>query len=224
MILISCYGWTLINNKPVKRVILSLFIVINLYALLVSPFSALKLPRPETIKTVSYYLERYNLGKDDMVSMPYGGTFLSRYYEKKVQMLDFNIVDTFQNSNRTLLERVFIPELIDSVTWDNVFPQMKDFLSSPYPSPPFYNFISSNIDKVKKGHYFIIVISRGIAVYTNNDLMRIIQDDNYYKAQSMMFMLSAKTQNDMIRIAQEKLSEVDVITDRVWEIHVFIRK
>ena len=220
MILLASYGWTRFNLNSIVKVILGFFIVLNLVFLGFSPNAAQKIPRHETIKSVAIDLYKLNLNDKDVVSMPYGSKFLGKYYHKKVNLLEFDVVDTFQGNKKGTLEHVFDPELIKTLTRDNAYSELQAYISSPRPSKALTDYVNSHLQKIERGRFFVLIISRGIAGFSNDDLRKITKS-NLYRKQSMMFMLSSKSQNDIIEIASKKLIPVNLINDGIWEIYVF---
>jgi len=217
------YGLADLKNKKLSNFLIGIFIFINLIFLLFSPLSADKITRNPTLNTAAQVLKKFDVNKDDVIFMFFGGQFLNKYYPlNQNQVLPLNLMDVFVFDDKKCAKILYNDNLAEKLNRKNSYELLKSYLASPQPSKNFEKYLDTNaFKKIKKGGRFFVIVSKGIAKYDPVTLKQITQDDNVYKNQQMVFMLSAKITNDAIIAAGKKLQYKSYVSSGVWDFYEF---
>jgi hypothetical protein len=212
MLLLAAYGLSSIQKQDFKKVFTVAAAISVILVTVFSTFGPQHISRMETLNTVANHLNKYNLDNRDIVYVPFGGQFLSMYYTKKYSTWDF-----YQGEFRTFTQVNKKP-----ITRENLREKLKYYFRLNNPDKIFENYFKENaLNKLERGRYLVMVTSRRISLYPANVLSEITNHDNVYNKQSIWFMLSSKTSNDVILLSNKYLKKVDDVTDGVWRINVY---
>ncbi len=217
------YGLADLKNKKMSNFLIVIFIFINLIFLLFSPSSANKITRNPTFNTVAQVLKKFDVNKDDVIFMFFGGQFLNKYYPlEDNQVVPFFLMDAFVFDDKNCAKILYDDNFAEKLNRKNSYELLKSYLASPYPSKNFEKYLDTfAFKKIKKGGRFFVIVSKGIANYDPMTLKQITKDNNVYKNQQFVFMLSAKITNDAIIAAGKKLRYKSYVSSGVWDFYEF---
>ena len=151
--------------------------------------------------------------------MPIGGKFLSKYYND-AQMFPFEIGKIYR-SNRESLKEYLGDDIPGTLTRDNAYQLFRNFIKSDYVPSAFTRYIRNGvIDKLDKGRYVVIVVSKCYSGYSNDELKYMAGNDNVYKTSSLTFMINSKMVIDLLEVCYKDLTPIAVIRQWSWEIHI----
>jgi hypothetical protein len=181
------------------------------------------MPRPEAFRTVAKIMDKYSFNSKDIIFMPSGGRFLSKYYSsQKGKMIPFFFYDAFMLNNKQHLKAIFDNQLADNLNRQNARDNLRFYIGSSNINKTFKDYFKANIlDKLDNDRYFVFIITRGIAFLDKDTLKTITDYDEYYKDKSLFFMLSSKITNDTLEMSYKYLKPVVVERSGVWEIYIF---
>jgi len=221
IILVSAYGITEIKSQKIRNFLIYSLIIVNLFFLIASPNSAPKIERSEGFKPVAATLHQYNLGKDDIIFMLYGGKILDKYFNNS-QMLDFQLFDLYPIGSVSKLHYLVGTDLEKSINQGNASEKLKYYITSPTSSEYFQKYLEDNcFKKLKKGRYFAFVVTKGLYLYDGNTLEILSTNDNEYKKQPLLLMIYSKIAKDTNNESLANLKPVSIVDNGVWVIYIY---
>lgn len=205
LIILIATGISNFKNKFISKILLSAFILINLIYLICSLTAAPKMPRISGQKIPAIVLKEYKISKQDIVIYPIRDDLSDKYYK-----------NNFRKLKALQIFSVLYPK--DDLSLDahsyykNVFKNNK--------SKTFENYFNNEIyKKMGPNSRLVIVIQNDFMPYDAKTFNYIIEHDNIYRRQPILFMKLFKITCDIIN--DNKLILKKVYTKENWVIIIY---
>lgn len=226
-VILASYGLYELKSIKLKRVLIINYVIISLFILIFTNYSAARIDRLEGLKYATDMLYNYNISPDDLVLMPYAGRYIKKYdKDSKFRIADkFDILDTYFFPDQKKLEYVFDTETIKKLNNQNAYELLYPYITSTEAAAPQENYFNSDVlTKIKPGNRLFLVISRGVGLTPPEDLPKFKQDKNRYYKTSLLTSLTTKHYNDFLKMAFENLTYVDKSSNALWDVYVFVKQ
>lgn len=224
LLLYSAYGLYTINNAFISKLLISVFIYLNLFYLIFVPASAPFIQRNEGYNSVAKILKSENIDKKDIVMMPFSGRFLSRYFDANI--LDFDFSDIYIRNKNNSLSMILPNKVVSSLTKKNAREKLKPYIFSTEVPKGLENYLYKNVyNKLEKGSHFVVVINKNY--YFGNNLMQKMRKKNStYLKIPLHHILYTKFISHLLAFSFKNLSFKTVVDapDDVWEIYFFTKE
>lgn len=195
------------KNKVPAYFMLSLLVFINLFYLFLSPYSAPKMTRISGCKVPAIILNDFKIDKQDIVIFPIRDNLSEKYYRK-----DFNklrMIQIFADIYPYKSSKIDTHSYYKNIFKSNI-------------SESFKNYYNKNIyEKLKPNSRLVICIQRDFMPYTVNSYSYILNNDNEYKKQPLLFMKLYKIANDLVVYSSTKLHLESIYQKDNWMIYVY---
>ena len=218
LILATAIGFLSIKKEFLKKALIILFIGLNLFYLLNSPDSAPKRIRPEGNKAVVDLIKKSNLKTTDTIFLTYyGKDRLERYLENKN---DYNFISINKfNFNYPLFNGENYFEIVK-----NGKARHKDFFAE-YPNKTIEKYIENNIlNKMEYGDRVGFVTLEGVSFINNENMKKIIYNDEIYNKTSIIFLVFSTIKNTTLETFNNNLKLETVEKWGDWTLYVYKKR
>ncbi|MDD3013266.1 MAG: glycosyltransferase family 39 protein [Candidatus Gastranaerophilales bacterium] len=218
IILFASYGLSKIKNKWTLYSIISIFTLLNLFYILVYPFSAPKMQRQGGHKLASIALSKsYNFKKDDILIFPLRETLFNKYADingiKLSVFRDFII-------NREFLKTIINPAKVDKLNANNCQNIFKKYMYKKNISKQFDTYFNNHIySKIPQNGVFVVIINRNMT-YTKKSYKYVLSQDQYLDA-PFIFMSLTKVSYDIIKMSNKYFRLKHVVYSGPWELYIY---
>jgi uncharacterized membrane protein len=209
-IITACYGLVILKNKRIQKILIVLFMIINIVFLLLAPISPQKFQRYGKGKIIANLLMKYDLKEKDIIILPPYGRSINKYSANKVNnQIYFDVL------RPGCIEMLIGKDLSKNLTKDNSYPILKNYIADPYPSEVLEDYFKKNIfDKLDKLGSFVLIKDKDIAVFNRQQINYQLNNDPTafypYLSQAMFHMVNSKAIQDFEFLAKKYLEPVDV--------------
>ena len=218
LILATAIGFLSIKKEFLKKALIILFIGLNLFYLLNSPDSAPKRIRPEGNKAVVDLIKKSNLKTTDTIFLTYyGKDRFERYLENKN---DYNFISINKfNFNYPLFNGENYFEIVK-----NGKARHKDFFAE-YPNKTIEKYIENNIlNKMEYGDRVGFVTLEGVSFINNENMKKIIYNDEIYNKTSIIFLVFSTIKNTTLETFNNNLKLETVEKWGDWTLYVYKKR
>ena len=218
LILATAIGFLSIKKEFLKKALIILFIGLNLFYLLNSPDSAPKRIRPEGNKAVVDLIKKSNLKTTDTIFLTYyGKDRFERYLENKN---DYNFISINKfNFNYPLFNGENYFEIVK-----NGKASHKDFFAE-YPNKTIEKYIENNIlNKMEYGDRVGFVTLEGVSFINNENMKKIIYNDEIYNKTSIIFLVFSTIKNTTLETFNNNLELETVEKWGDWTLYVYKKR
>lgn len=215
LILATSIGFLSIKKEFLKKSMIILFIGLNLFYLLNSPDAAPKRIRPEGNKAVVDLIKKTNLKTTDTIFLTYyGEDKLERYLENKD---DYNFISINKfNFNYPLFNGENYFDIIK-----NGKECHKDFFAE-FPNTTVKKYVETNIlNQMKSGDRIGFITLEGVSFINNENMKKIIIDDEKYKKTSFIFLVFSAIRNTSLETFNNKLELETIEKWGDWTLYVY---
>lgn len=224
LILYSAYGLYTLENDKLAKLLVSIFIYLNLSYLLFVPGSAPFIQRNEGYKSVAEILQSQNIGKKDIVAIPFAGEFFNKYLG--VNLLNLEFSDIYVRNKNNSLSMILPQKTISKLTKKNAREELKPYIFSSEIPKGLEGYLFKNVyNKLEKGRYFVVVINKNY--YFRNNLMQKMQKNNsIYLKIPLHHILYTKCVSHLLEFSFKNLAFQTIADapDDVWEVYFFKKK
>lgn len=223
LLVLCCGGLWQIKNRKVFIFLLSIVFVfyINNY----SSQAAVQKWERGGIKSVVRYLEKYNLGAGDIITVPSHSIFVKKYFPG-VKTLNINYMKAFllDKSKQSLKKIISDKKIINKTNKNNGHSVLKPYLKRKEPDSALKNKVIEKISTLKKGNYFILCRKVDYSSYDEKELEAILKNPEKYENTALLRMMASKIINDIQEIAARRLqlTEAEQVNP-VWKVYVFTK-
>ncbi len=222
LILVMSYGFATIKSKYIYRLIIFLFIGINLFFVFFSPISAARLQRPDGQKYLALLLggidSEVQFNDEDIFILPRLEYYADKHY--KIEGKRISLQNTFMWHEN--LDLLIGRELEGKITDKNAHELLKNYFVSEKPPGGFEKFVEKNYtDSLKDKRYFVIIKNKNLSIFKPIHFKILSRREDLYKKQSLNFMLYSKITEDLVRVAKKQLKLMEIKENKSWQVYVF---
>ncbi len=188
LIFLVCSGLTSIKNNIVRNSLIVIYSLISIGYIILAPYSAPKMRRPEGHKIVTDMLQKADLKKDDIILLEY---YPADRFKKYFNFNNYRVIEIHKGNFPAYLtnEKSYINVLKNG---KNIYKDMFLHDNNQY----FENILKNNIyDQLKPGQSLAIVILNSVAFYSPKDIKNITSDDTRYKKEPLLFLIFSYIKN-----------------------------
>ncbi len=216
LIFLFAAGITNYENKYISRTIFTIFCVINLWYLNLSPVSAQRMPRPQGHKLPAILLENGQIKDNDIILFEY---YPAERFGKYIDLSKYNTYSIHKGN--------FYSYITPNTTYDNVYKDGKNIYKDQFIKNQSgyleYNLQKDIVQNMKQGQSLFLLINDSVALYPPEIVSGIAKDDFYYKKTPLMFMIFSYLKNQSYSYLSKKLSVVRVEKLGDWSIVKFTK-
>jgi len=220
-ILLTAEFLSSIKSRLLLNSLIALFITVNIGFILMNPMSAPKLSRDDPYKLVSDVLEKFPLGKKDILAMVYNGKLIYKYYDK-TSLLPID-VDAITIKNPVMKE-IFRNEELEKLNKNNLYEGFAPYIKSSEAPELFRKYFKKTIyDRLEEGRYLAIVLSLQYFYY-DYQLKQILSSEEKYREFDLFPLFYSRLNHYLLNEGQTHLKPVLDITSGPWEVVIFQKK
>lgn len=209
LLLMSCDGLLRMKNKILKKLLVSIILIIFIYNTCVYKNMPAFSERSEGLNYLSEGLADLNLGKNDYLLYPMG-SFLMQKYIKNVNYVDFGYTSlTYLDKTKQEACKIFDKDFVFTTTKKNAAEKFKPFFDSQKPTKTMEKFANEQIRLIPKGGRLIYIQDVNINVYNNKQLSTFTLNNKKSKAEyyhSLFYLVFNKIDNDFESLFNENKS------------------
>lgn len=214
LLMAAVFGLCTIKNKTLSRILLSFFVLANLFYVATAPDSAPNLKRDETYGTLNNMLIQENVTRKDTIFCFFAGSMLKKYNNYNV--FDFDLGASFIKNKNNALENVLDKNVINKLNQNNVKNLLKTYFLSKNISPRFEKFLYKNIYlKMHSGDKFVVVITK-VFFYEDKNVT-----DEIYEKMIPHALVYSKVSSDVLRFAKKYFVLKSTLQKDFWVVLVF---
>lgn len=218
LILTSSFGLLSIRKEILKKILIFIFVGLNLFYLCFSNDSAPKRTRPEGHKAIAELLKDTNLNKNDTIVFTYYGVDKFERYIENSKELNTYTINKF-NFNYPLFNGENYYSILQNGKINH-----KDFFTE-FPNKKFQKYILNNyISKLKKGDKLGIITLNSVSFISVDKMKEITSDDKKYQDTSFIFLVFSAVKNNLLYAAKQELKFDTMNTYGDWTLHVYIKE
>lgn len=227
-ILVAAYGLTSLKWKYLKIILILSLFFINLFYLISSPSSELRVPRTFGYKSIATFLHNSKFGKGDMVlaRMATAGyrlssnntnkIFLEKYIDENTQLEKINIIPL--NTSYIITQNVNPNNDYQGSVFTD-YKILKNYIYSPEISEFNRKYFETEIhSKLKKGHYICLALEY-VDLYNSlkNNLNRDSTPGN-----PQLFLLSyGRINEDLLSLCNKYFKLIETKKINSWTMFVY---
>lgn len=207
VIILIAEGIENFKNKAFGYFLTVTLVIVNLIYLLMCPNSANKMQRISGQKIPANILKENNINKKDIVIYPIRNNLSDKYYQNgamKLKMLQiFN--ESYPKRNSVLDEHSFYKKILQE--------------ENPKRFKKYFN--TEIYKKLSPKGRLVIVTQEDFMPYTIKSFNYILENENIYKKQPILFMKLYKTTTDIIINSQKELKLYKIYKIDNWLIFIY---
>ena len=214
LIVLVCFGWLEFRKKQAVALI-SLFCLLNLFYLIVSPISAPKLRRSEGHKIVAELIKNADLKKGDFILLNY---YSQDRFEKYFDFSQYNVISINKANfgqylgmdSQTALSK-------DKETYKKVFAGF----DNKYFDEKFKNEVTNSL---KPNQKLAVVILKDVALYSPMQMHVITGNEQEYEKTPFLFLVFSHLRNQIMKESLKNLQILRIEEKGSWMVVTFAKK
>lgn len=216
LILLVSYGLVSIDNKKLGRVLIFLFVAINLFYVIKNPNSAPRMHRPQGHKIVAELLKHADLKKGDYILLNY---YSQEKYEKYFNFKDYNVISINKGN--------FPDYLTSNVSDEESLKDGKKLYKTTFESPDnkyfSQKFDKELIDKLKPHQKITIIVLDSVALYSPIQIQGLVANSKEYKKAPLLFLVFSYMKNQELTECLKKLQIARYERKGSWAAITFVK-
>lgn len=217
LILAVSYGFISIKKDIVKKLIIGIFIFLNLFYIYYANDSAPKRTRPEGNLAVVKLIENSRLKNNDIILLTYYDIDKFERYLKDKNKYRFYSINKF-NFNYFMFNNDNYYDVINNGKY--LYKEYFEIFPNPIIKKYTLDYFNS---KTKKGDRIGIIFLDTVSFLSNDNIKEILDDDYIYSKTPFIFLAFSALKNNLL-ISLKNDYKIDSITQSgVWTLFVFER-
>ena len=195
LIYLSCIGILSLQNPKIKKSLITIYCLISLGYIFISPYSAPKIRRAEGHKIMTDILEKMDLKNNDIILLEY---YQANRFKKYFDFSKYRVIEIYKGN---------FPEYMHpEYSYQDVYKNGKKIYQNMFLSPN--NYLSSMLEKqiinnLKPGQSVVMVVLNSVCIYNPDQIIQIAKNDEIYNKTPILFMifsyLKQETFNDLFK-------------------------
>ncbi len=216
LILLACYGITLINKKWLRNILVTIYCLLSLWYIIKAPNSAPKMRRIEGHKIVTDILEELELKKDDVILLEY---YTQKRFDKYFDFSDYKVVSINKGNFP-----VFLSENHDYI---DILKNGKELYKSMFYSSSnkyFENVLDKEIfNQLKPNQSVAVVTLNSVSGFSPAAISKITQSDDLYGKVPFLFLVFSYVKNESMYNMMKNLSITRIEQKGSWTVVKFTK-
>lgn len=210
------YGFSLIGNKKyLKTILLSIFILTNMFYLTFSPNSAFR-QHKDGFKQLANILNANNINNNDFVIVWNNREVLDRYVDKKLNVL--GLLANVAYTSEVILQN---QDKLNELSLEQRKAVLRNYFASDYVPVNNIYLIDMIYNHMKSGQKLFITTNDYFDSFTQNSLAKIASSDKDYKAISYNDLLTAKALINTKQLCNKKFRFLKRIEENHFVVIIF---
>lgn len=209
LIFLAACGALSFNNKFIKYGLISLFCILHIVYLIVSPVAAPKIRRGQGHAIVADLIKQSNLKKGDIILLEY---YPQSRFEKYVDFSDYKVISIDKNNFPLYMS----PDTDYEQAFRNgkqIYRQTFAANMNPYLKYKIYNDV---VKDMKYNQSVLVVMLNSVAFYPSNVMMTIAADDKLYEKTPLLFLVFSHIKTQAFYNLSESLTRIDFRSKGDW--------
>ena len=205
LILLMCYGLYKLKNKKIRLILISSYLILNLFYIFAAIDSAPKRTRPEGHRCVVELLRNSRLKQDDFVVLTYYDKDKFERYLTNNDNYNFYSINKF-NFNYFLYNEPDYKKVINygSIIYRDKFKE--------YPNKNIISYSKNNFqNEMKIGDRIGIIYLNNVSFFSNENIQKILEDKNLYNRTPFIFLVFSTIKNSLMASFKDNY-KIDSIT------------
>ena len=216
LILLACEGACSINNKVLRNTLITIYCLISAGYIILFPYSAPKMRRPEGHKIMTDILEQMQLNKGDIILLEY---YPKYRFEKYFDFSDYRVVEIHKGN--------FPGFFSEHNSYEQAYLNGKnDYLNTfkNYDNKYYESMLDKNIfNKLEPGQNLVMVILNSVAFHSPADMKNIALTPDLYNKEPLLFLIFSYVKNKTFEDAMKKLTITSFAQKGNWTLIKFTK-
>lgn len=218
LILLLSIGLISIKKEVLRNILLSILLLINAFYLYFAEDSAPRRNRPEGHLAVVNLIEESNLQKGDKILITYYNRDKFDRYLKDKNEYNFLSINKF-DFNYFLFDGENYFDILKTAKSKH-----KDFFKE-FPNSTLKKYANDKIlYGMEKGDRVGIIILKNVSFIDNDNIQRILNDENKYNDTSLIFLVFSSIKNNLVKILDKELTRETTTHKGDWSLYVYIKE
>ena len=209
LILLAACGAAGINNKITRYSLITVFCLLQIVYLAVSPVSAPKIKRAQGHAIVADLIEKSNLKKGDFIILEY---YPQARFEKYIDFSDYSVL-SIDKGNFPLFMSPDADYATASKNGKTIYRDLFASNTNPYLKFRLYNDV---VNKMKKNQSVLVIMLNSVAFYPSNVMMTISSNDALYEKTPLLFLVFSHIKTQVFFDLSESLTRIDFKSRGDW--------
>lgn len=195
LILLACSGASSIKSRALRNTAVTIFCLLNLFFLAVSPLAANRLPRKEGHNIAAQLIKNQNLKPGDIIILQYyGSDRFNKYYDfAGMQVISMNKAN-------------FADYIKPNVTYSEAFANGKMIFRDKFSvaeNEYFKTKLQQDVD-LKDNQSVLLLVLKSVSFFDKGTIQKIAQNDGYYTKTPLFFMVFSYLKNETYKALSER--------------------
>ncbi len=216
LLLLITVGFLAIKNEKLKKILISLYLFISLFYIIVNNNSAPKLGRSEGNKQIADLITVSKLSNKDIILLTYYSSDKVLKYMNITDYPRFYYIDKYNFTKYFPLDNLSYKEVIQNGKYI-LFENFKINDSRYFNKKFYFDYIKT----LKKGDKLAIIFLKNVCFISKDKMMEMELESDAYKQTSLVFLIFSYIKNNAIDLAARHLKFVSATESGDWFIIVF---
>ncbi len=216
LIYLACYGISTIDNKILRRSLITIYCAISLGYIILAPYSAPKMHRAEGNKIPIDMLNQLELEENDIILFEY---YPANRFAKYFDFSDYRVVEIDKGS--------FPRYLSANTNYQDILQNGKTIYKDMFMSSQNNYFESmlqkEVINKLAKGQSVTVIMLDSVAFYSQNDIKVIAKNDFLYNKEPILFLVFSYIKSEVIDNLAKSLTITNAGKKGNWTVIKFTK-
>ena len=216
LIYLACHGISTIDNKILRRSLITIYCAISLGYIILAPYSAPKMHRAEGNKIPIDMLNQLELEENDIILFEY---YPANRFAKYFDFSDYRVVEIDKGS--------FPRYLSANTNYQDILQNGKTIYKDMFMSSQNNYFESmlqkEVINKLAKGQSVTVIMLDSVAFYSQNDIKVIAKNDFLYNKEPILFLVFSYIKSEVIDNLAKSLTITNAGKKGNWTVIKFTK-
>lgn len=223
IIVLGAYWLCSFKNKVLQWIFALLLFLTPLYFMLKSEFSPNLMSRINGFNNIQRVFSQFNIGKNDVMLMPYGGKQFYKY--NPIKVIDVNDIELFYIYNPDKLPNIFPYEVAKKINKSNIDFYAREYIKNLSPNPANKKMYELATKNLEKGRHFIISSIKDPAntALSEENFKLASENDLFLKLCPKMGLIMNKVEYDYFKLLSNdsRFEYIGKAINGDWKIVIF---
>ncbi len=209
LIFLAAFGACSINKKIIRYGIISIFCLLQIIFLIISPISAPKIKRGQGHAIVADLINKSNLKKDDIIILEY---YPQSRFEKYIDFSDYRVYSIDKGN--------FAEYMSPEGDYQKAYREGKELYKEAFASNNNlylkYRLQNDIVNNMKENQSVLVIMLNSVAFYPSNVMMSIVSDETLYNKTPLLFLVFSHIKTGVFNDLSESLTRIDFRSRGDW--------
>lgn len=209
LIFLAAYGACSVNKKVIRYGLISLFCLLQIIFLIISPVSAPKIKRGQGHAIVAELIEKSSLKKGDIILLEY---YPQSRFEKYIDFSDYKVFSIDKGN--------FAEYMSPDGNYQKAYTEGKELYKESFGSNSNlylkYRLRNDIVNNLKENQSVLVIMLNSVAFYPSNVIMSIVSDETLYSKTPLLFLVFSHIKTQVFNDLSENLTRIEFRSRGDW--------